>query len=117
MKIFNQAHNSKVMKVLTLDDFDLKGKTVFLRVDMNCPIDPETLEISGTKRIEEAIETLQSLKDAKVVVASHQGRVGNNDYTGMDKHAKVLEKFMNKKIKYVKYTIGEAAKNAITNLE
>ncbi len=109
--------NRKVVKVLTLDDFDLKGKTVFLRVDMNCPIDPETMEISGTKRIEEAIETLQSLKDAKVVVASHQGRVGNNDYTGMDKHAKVLEKLMNREIKYVEDVIGEAAQNAIKNLE
>ena len=38
---------------------------------MNCPIDPETLEISGTKRIEEAIETLDSLKEAKVVIGSH----------------------------------------------
>ncbi len=103
--------------MLTLDDFDLKGKTVFLRVDMNCPIDPETMEISGTKRIEEAIETLQSLKDAKVVVASHQGRVGNNDYTGMDKHAKVLEKLMNREIKYVEDVIGEAAQNAIKNLQ
>lgn len=109
--------NRKGVKVLTLDDFDLKGKTVFLRVDMNCPIDPETMEISGTKRIEEAIETLQSLGEAKVVVASHQGRVGNNDYTGMDKHAKVLEKLMNRKIKYVEDVIGEAAQNAIKNLE
>ncbi|MCE2506060.1 MAG: phosphoglycerate kinase [Nitrosopumilaceae archaeon] len=109
--------NRKGVKVLTLDGFDLKGKTVFLRVDMNCPIDPGTMEILGTKRIEEAIETLQSLKEAKVVVASHQGRVGNNDYTGMDKHAKVLEKLMNRKIKYVEDTIGEAAQNAIRNLE
>ncbi len=110
-------HNRKIVKVLTLDDFDLKGKTVFLRVDMNCPIDPETMEISGTKRIEEATETLKSLKDARVVIASHQGRVGNKDYTGMDKHAKVLEKFMNKKIKYVEDVIGEAAQNAIKDLE
>ena len=105
------------MKVLTLDDFDLKGKTVFLRVDMNCPIDPETMEISGTKRIEEAIETLKSLEEAKVVVASHQGRVGNKDYTGMDKHAKVLEKLMGKKIKYVEDVIGSAAQNEIKNLK
>jgi phosphoglycerate kinase len=105
------------VKVLTLDDFDLKGKTIFLRVDMNCPIDPETLEISGTKRIEEAIETLDSLKEAKVVIGSHQGRVGNNEYTGMDKHAKVLEKLMGREIKYVEDTIGEAAQNAIKNLE
>ena len=117
LKEFNQVNNRKVVKVLTLDDFDLKGKTVFLRVDMNCPIDPNTSEILGTKRIEELIETLEALKDAKVVVASHQGRVGNKEYTGMDKHAKVLEKLMNKKIKYVEDTIGEAAQEAIKNLE
>lgn len=105
------------MKVLTLDDFDLKGKTVFLRVDMNCPIDPETMEISGTKRIEESIETINALDQTKLVIASHQGRVGNDDYTGMDKHVKVLEKLTNKKIKYVEDVIGEAAQNAIKNME
>ncbi|MDH3501589.1 MAG: phosphoglycerate kinase [Nitrosopumilus sp.] len=105
------------MKVLTLDDFDLKGKTVFLRVDMNCPIDSETMEISGTKRIEEAILTIKALDQAKLVIASHQGRVGNNDYTGMDKHAKVLEKMLNKKIKYVEDVIGQAAQNEIKNLK
>jgi len=117
LKEFNQDDNRKVVKVLTLDDFDLKDKTVFLRVDMNCPIDHETMEISGTKRIEEAIETIKSLEDAKVVVASHQGRVGNKDYTGMDKHAKVLEKLMVKKIKYVEDVIGSAAQNEIKNLK
>ena len=117
LKEFNQVDNRKIVKVLTLDDFDLKDKTVFLRVDMNCPIDPETMEITGTKRIEEAIETIQSLEQAKVVVASHQGRVGNKDYTGMDKHAKVLEKLLNKKVKYVEDVIGSAAQNEIKNLK
>ncbi|MFB5647023.1 MAG: phosphoglycerate kinase [Candidatus Nitrosomaritimum yanchengensis] len=106
-----------VVKVLTLDDFDLKDKTVFLRVDMNCPVDPETMEITGTKRIEEAIETIKALEEAKVVVASHQGRVGNKDYTGMDKHAEVLEKLLNKKVKYVEDVIGQAAQNEIKNLQ
>ena len=72
------------MRFLTIDDFNLKGKTVFLRVDMNCPIDNETLEISGTKRIEETVETIDSLKESKIVMASHQGRVGNKDYTSME---------------------------------
>ena len=105
------------MKFLTLDDFELKDKTVFLRVDMNCPIDPETMEISGTKRIEEATETVEALSDAKVVVASHQGRVGNKDYTGMEKHGKVLERLLKKDIKYVQDVIGSAAQNEIKNLK
>ncbi|MFB3113394.1 MAG: phosphoglycerate kinase [Nitrosopumilaceae archaeon] len=105
------------MKFLTLDDFELKGKTVFLRVDMNCPIDPETMEIIGTKRIEEATETIEALSDAKVVVASHQGRVGNKDYTGMEKHGKVLERLLKKDIKYVQDVIGSASQNEIKNLK
>ena len=51
------------------------------------------------------------------MIASHQGRVGNNEYTGMNKHAEVLEKLMGRKIKYVEDTIGEAAQSAIKNLE
>ena len=104
------------MEFLTIDDFDFKGKTVFLRVDMNCPIDPETLEISGTKRIEETIETIDSLNNAKIVIASHQGRVGNKDYTSMEKHAEVLEKLLNRKVTYVNDVIGSAAQNEIKKL-
>jgi len=103
--------------LLTLDDFDLKGKTIFLRVDMNCPIDPNTMEISGTRRIEEATETINAIKNSKLVVASHQGRVGNKDYTGMEKHAEVLEKLLNRKIKYIEDVIGTTAQNEIKNLK
>jgi len=104
------------MKFLTIDDFDFKGKTVFLRVDMNCPIDPDTLEISGTKRIEEIVETINSLNNAKIVIASHQGRVGNKDYTSMEKHAEVLEKLLNRKVTYVNDVMGSAAQNEIKKL-
>jgi len=75
------------------------------------------MEISGTKRIEEATETINAIKDAKIVVASHQGRVGNKDYTGMEKHAEVLEKFLNRKIKYVQDVIGTSAQNEIKNMK
>jgi phosphoglycerate kinase len=117
LKDFKRVKNRKNMKLLTLDDFDVKGKTIFLRVDMNCPIDPNTMEISGTRRIEEASETINAIKDAKLVVATHQGRVGNNDYTGMDKHAMVLEKILKRKIKYVQDVIGTAAQNEIKNMQ
>ena len=105
------------MKVRTLDDFDLAGKTIYLRVDMNCPIDPLTGDIIGTKRIEEVAETLHAMKDSKVVLVSHQGRVGNSDYIGMNKHAVVLERMLNRKVKYVEDVIGVAAHNTIKDLE
>ncbi|HEY8109332.1 MAG: phosphoglycerate kinase [Nitrososphaerales archaeon] len=105
------------VKILTLDDFNLKGKTVLLRVDMNCPIDPVTEEISGAKRIEEVIETIKALSDARVVVVSHQGRVGNTDYVGMEQHAKILEKLLGKKIIYVQDVIGSLAQSEIKKMK
>ncbi|MDE1873402.1 MAG: phosphoglycerate kinase [Thaumarchaeota archaeon] len=105
------------MRILTLDDFDTKGKTVFLRVDMNCPIDPTSMKIIETSRIKESTESLKDLEGAKVVIASHQGRVGNKDYTGMENHAKVLEQILGRKIKYVEDVIGSASQNEIKNMK
>lgn len=105
------------MKILTLGDFDLKGKTVLLRVDMNCPIDSATGEITGSKRIEEATETIKALSESKVVVVSHQGRVGNSDYIGMEPHAKILEKLLGKKITYVEDVIGSFARSEIKKMK
>ena len=105
------------MRALSLDDFDLRGKTVYLRVDMNSPIDPETMEISSTRRIEEVALTLDDVRESKVVLASHQGRVGNSDYTGLDRHAVVLEGILGRRVEYVQDVIGSAAQEAIKNMQ
>lgn len=105
------------MRVLTIDDFDCAGKTVFLRLDMNCPIDPETGRIAGAGRIEEAVESIEALRDARLVVASHQGRVGSEDYTGMEGHAEALRNLLGRDIIHVQDVIGSAARQAIASLE
>jgi len=105
------------VRILTLDDFDTKGKTIFLRVDMNCPIDPVTMKIIETSRIRESTESLKDLEDGKVIIASHQGRVGNKDYTGMEDHARVLEQILGRKIKYVEDVIGTEAQREIKNMK
>ncbi len=105
------------MRILTLDDFETKGKTVFLRVDMNCPIDPATMKILETSRIRESTESLKDLEGAKVIIASHQGRVGNKDYTGMEDHARVLEQILGRKIKNVQDVIGSEAQREIKNMK
>ncbi len=104
------------MGILTLDDLDVTGKTVFVRVDMNCPINPKNLEIIESSRISEACVTVRDLTRSKVVVASHQGRVGRYDYTGMEQHAQILEKLLGKKVDYVEDVIGPEARKRISNM-
>jgi phosphoglycerate kinase len=104
------------IKMLTLEDLDLEGKRVFLRVDINTPIHPETGELMERERLEEAALTIRDLPSSKVIVASHQGRVGRADYTTLEVHAKVLEEIVGRQVKYVPDVFGPAALSQIDSL-
>jgi len=77
---------------LTIDDFNFKGKTALIRVDINSPIDPETKKIIDDTRIRIHGETIRELteKGAKIVVLAHQGRPGEPDFTPLKQHAEIL---------------------------
>lgn len=102
------------MKLLTDSYEKLAGRTVWLRVDMNCPV--KNGHILGTRRIKEAAENLRYLKQSRVVVATHQGRVGNSEYVELDEHANILEAECGRPVKYIRDVMGDAAIHAITNM-
>jgi phosphoglycerate kinase len=58
----------------TLDDVDVKGKRVLLRVDLNVPV--QNGRVADASRIERLIPTITELADkgAKVILVSHYGR-------------------------------------------
>lgn len=104
---------------LTLDDIDVKEKTVLLRVDINSPFDSSTRKISDNERIREHAETIKELADekAKVVVLAHQGRKGDSDFISLEQHADLLSKHVGKKVEFVNDIIGEKAIERIKNLK
>jgi len=107
-------------KFLTLDDFDVKNKTVLLRVDFNSPIDPKTKKIINDKRIRaHAHTTIKELieKGAKTVILAHQGRPGDADFISLNQHAELLGKALNLPVKYIDNVLGEEAQNAIKSLK
>ncbi len=99
----------------TLDDFNFENKTVLLRVDINCPLAQETLEIEDDNRIRQIIPTVRELldKSAKVVILAHQGRPGDWDFCRLDKHAEHLSKYLGKQVKYVDDIVGETVASEI----
>jgi phosphoglycerate kinase len=107
-------------KYLTIDDIEVRDKVVLVRVDFNSEIDLKTKRVTSDVRIRAHGEsTLKDLSDkgAKVVVLAHQGRKGEPDFISMKQHSKILEKILDKPVKFVNDIYGEKAKNAIKKLE
>ncbi len=102
--------------MLTIEDLPLDGKIVFLRVDMNTPIDPSTGKLMELNRIQEASVTIRDLNKSKVVVGSHQGRVGRDDYISLAQHAEALSKILGKKVKFADDIFGPTAISQIDSL-
>ncbi len=105
------------MSKLTVQDLDVKGKKVLIRVDFNVPLD-EQLHITDDRRIREALPTIQYvLKQgaAKVILMSHLGRPDGQvvENQRLAPVGKQLEKLLGEKVLCPKDCIGEDVKQAI----
>lgn len=107
------------MDFLTLDDIDVKTKTVIIRVDLNSPFDGQKRKILDNERIKAHAKTIKELsnKKAKVVILSHQGRKGDTDFIHLNQHATLLSKHIGKKVGFVNDIIGRKAVEKIKSLK
>ncbi|PMP94636.1 MAG: phosphoglycerate kinase, partial [Nitrososphaera sp.] len=104
------------LEFLTLDDLEPEGKRILVRVDINTPVDPKTGKLIERTRMEEAAVTLRALSRSKVVVCSHQGRVGERDFVPLEEHAEILSSVMGKKVTFIDDVMGPAARREAEGL-
>lgn len=111
---------SYLPRLPTLKDVDIAEKKVFMRIDINVPVDPDTGEIMDDRRIRVHAkyikEVIEKYRPA-LVLASHQGRPGDPDFITMEKHAELLSKYTGMDVKYVDDVIGPRARQAIKELK
>jgi phosphoglycerate kinase len=104
------------MAIRTVDQIDLKGKRVFIRVDFNVPQD-EKGNLTDDTRILLSLPTIRFASDAggKVVLASHLGRPkGKKDPKfSLAPVAERLSKLVGKKVALAPDCIGEEVRKQI----
>jgi len=109
-----------VFGIRTLDEFELKGKTVFCRVDINQPVDRETGELKSINRITACVPTIKEMleKRAKVVLLAHQGSdIEYQNFYTTKPHSKVLAKLLEQEVKFIDDVCGPAAREEIASLK
>ena len=100
----------------TLEDFNVKGKTVLCRVDMNQPVDKATDSLKSIQRIVACAPTVRELSDkgAKVVLLAHQGSdIEYKNFYCTRPHAKVLSELLDREVRWVEDVCGPTARAAI----
>src|SRR3989338_10846440 len=105
------------MKIPTLKTLNVKNKSVLLRIDINSPVVKG--KILDNPRFKASSKTINYLlnKNAKITIIAHQGRKGDKDFTSLEQHAKMLSKYINKKIIYIDDLFGQKAIESINSLK
>ncbi len=104
----------------TIDQVDVAGKTVLMRVDFNVPLD-ESLAITDDRRIRMALPSIRSVIDrgGRLILMSHLGRPGGK---GLEKEfslapaAERLSEMLGKPVAMASDTVDEDAKSKAASL-
>ncbi|MEN9708960.1 MAG: hypothetical protein RIQ68_1368 [Pseudomonadota bacterium] len=103
----------------TLDQADVKGKRVLLRVDLNLPM--ENGKISDATRIERIVPTIKELtsKGARVILLAHFGRPKNGPDTenSLKPVAAALPEHLGLPVAFASDCIGAVAEDAVAKLK
>ncbi len=106
--------------IRTLDELDVKGKTVLCRVDINQPVDRATGTLKSINRIRACVPTVRELSDkgAKLVLMAHQGSdIEYKNFYTTKPHAAVLTELLGREVKWIDDVCGPAAREAIRSLK
>src|SRR5581483_9312678 len=102
----------------TLDDVDVKGRRVLLRVDLNVPM--EQGRVTDATRLERVAPTITEIADkgGRVILLAHFGRPkGRDPKDSLKPVAAALSHVINKPVAFAADCIGEAAAKAIAAMK
>ncbi len=109
-----------IFNKLTIEELNLKGKCVLIRVDFNVPLD-DNLNITDDRRIREALPTINFAIDegARVILCSHLGRPkGKPDLRfSLSPVVKRLMRLLDKEVGFIPDCIGETVKKAVDKMK
>jgi phosphoglycerate kinase len=105
---------------LTIDDLELKGKKVLVRVDFNVPLD-EKGAVTDDKRIVASLPTIKKIlaDGGKAILMSHLGRPKGKKLPDMSLApvAKRLQNLLGKPVKFASDCVGPEVEKAVSALK
>jgi len=107
------------LSIPTLDDVNASNKKILLRIDINSPVDKKTGKLLDDSRIKAHAYTVKNLleRDNAIVILSHQGRPGDDDFISLQQHAELLSKYIGTNVEFIEDIIGPYAIEKVKKIE
>ncbi len=106
--------------VKSVEQLDVGGKRVFVRVDFNVPLDKKTHEVKDDARIRAALPTIRNLvkRRAKVILASHLGRPDSKVVPEMslEPAAERLSQLLGEDVIFADDCVGDGVRKLVAEL-
>jgi phosphoglycerate kinase len=103
-----------------IDQIDMKGKKVFLRVDFNVPMD-KSGNVTDDTRVRAHLPTIKYAleKGAKLIIASHLGRPKGKRVEEMSLKpvVKILSGLLKKDVAFVDNCVGEKVEQTVSKMK
>lgn len=103
----------------TIDNYNFRGKRVFVRVDFNVPLD-ENMRITDDTRMRAALPTLQKIimNGGRLIIGSHLGRPkGVDSKLSLRSILPHLEELLGTKVAFATDAVGDDAVELVKNLK
>ncbi len=105
--------------MIGIDELDVKGRRVFVRADLNVPLNGETITDDG--RIRASVPTIKKLieRGAKVVVAAHLGRPKGSvtPKYSLAPVSRRLAELLGEDVAFATDVVGESAQSVVAGLQ
>src|ERR1041385_6603116 len=106
--------------IRSIEQLDIAGKRLFIRVDFNVPLDKKTGAVKDDARIRAALPTIQhAIKaGAKIILASHLGRPDGKAVPAMslEPAGARLSQLLGKDVTFADDCVGDGVRKLASDL-
>ncbi len=101
---------------LTMDDYEFDGRRVYVRLDINSPINPHNRRDHRFLEVPLPCGDCKPPKALQGCPCRHQSRPGKEDFTSLRQHAMEMQRVLGRRVQFIDELFGERVSREVLSM-